>query len=52
VDLALRIPSLSPTGVAKHESPLLDAPDAIGLRGTLYFYRDRVRIIAERCHAA
>jgi transposase len=49
-DLALRIPvSVSPTGVVMHEGhPYSMPPDAIGLPGTLYLYRDRVRIIAGR----
>jgi hypothetical protein len=49
-DLALRIPvSVSPTGVVVHDGhPYSMAPDAIGLPGTLYLYRDRVRIIADR----
>lgn len=49
-DLALRIPvSVSPTGVVVHDGhPYSMPPDAIGLPGTLYLYRDRVRIIAGR----
>jgi transposase len=49
-DLALRIPvSVSPTGVVIHDGhPYSMPPDAIGLPGTLYLYRDRVRIIAGR----
>jgi transposase len=49
-DLALRIPvSVSPTGVVMHDGhPYSMPPDAIGLPGTLYLYRDRVRIIAGR----
>jgi transposase len=49
-DLALRIPvSVSPTAVVVHDGhPYSMAPDAIGLPGTLYLYRDRVRIIAGR----
>jgi hypothetical protein len=49
-DLALRIPvSVTPTGVVMHEGhPYSMPPDAIGLPGTLYLYRDRVRIIAGR----
>ncbi|HEX2342299.1 MAG TPA: IS21 family transposase [Vicinamibacterales bacterium] len=52
-DLALRIPvSVSPTGVVMHEGhPYSMPPDAIGLPGTLYLYRDRVRIIAGRFSA-
>ncbi|HEX5476183.1 MAG TPA: IS21 family transposase [Vicinamibacterales bacterium] len=52
-DLALRIPvSVSPTGVVVHDGhPYSMPPDAIGLPGTLYLYRDRVRIIAGRFSA-
>jgi transposase len=52
-DLALRIPvSVRPTGVVIHEGhPYSMPPDAIGLPGTLYLYRDRVRIIAGRFQA-
>jgi hypothetical protein len=52
-ELALRIPvSVSPTGVVMHEGhPYSMPPDAIGLPGTLYLYRDRVRIIAGRFSA-
>jgi transposase len=44
-DLALRIPvSVSPMGVVMHDGhPYSMPPDAIGLPGTLYLYRDRVR---------
>jgi hypothetical protein len=49
-DLALRIPiSVSPMGVVVHDGhPYSMPPDAIGLPGTLYLYRDRVRIVAGR----
>jgi hypothetical protein len=49
-DLALRIPvSVTPTGVVMHDGhPYSMPPDAIGLPGTLYLHRDRVRIIAGR----
>jgi hypothetical protein len=49
-DLALRIPvSVGPTGVVMHGGhPYSMPPDAIGLPGTLYLYRDRVRITAGR----
>jgi hypothetical protein len=52
-DLALRIPvSVTPTGVVMHDGhPYSMPPDAIGLPGTLYLYRDRVRIIAGRFSA-
>lgn len=51
--LALRLPvSVSPTGVVVHDGhPYSMPPDAIGLPGTLYLYRDRVRIIAGRFSA-
>ena len=51
--LALRLPvSVSPTGVVMHDGhPYSMPPDAIGLPGTLYLYRDRVRIIAGRFSA-
>jgi transposase len=49
-DLALRLPvSVTPTGVVIHDGHPYSMPaDAIGLPGTLYLYRDRVRIIAGR----
>lgn len=49
-DLALRFPvSVTPTGVVMHNGHPYSMPsDAIGLPGTLYLYRDRVRIIAGR----
>lgn len=52
-DLALRMPvSVTPTGVVMHEGhPYSMPPDAIGLPGTLYLYRDRVRIVAGRFSA-
>ena len=52
-DLALRIPvSVSPMGVVMHDGhPYSMPPDTIGLPGTLYLYRDRVRIVAGRFSA-
>jgi transposase len=52
-ELALRMPvSVSPVGVVLHEGhPYSMPPDAIGLPGTLYLYRDRVRIVAGRFQA-
>jgi transposase len=49
-DLALRIPvRVNPTGVVLHDGhPYSMPPDAIGLPGTLYLYRDHVRIVAGR----
>ena len=41
--------SVGPTGVVMHDGhPYSMPPDAIGLPGTLYLYRDRVRISAGR----
>lgn len=52
-NLALRIPiSVGPTGYVVHDShPYSMHPDALGLPGTLYLYRDRVRIVAGRFQA-
>ena len=52
-DLALRIPiGVSPMGVVIHDGhPYSMPPDAIGLPGTLYLYRTRVRIVAGRFSA-
>ena len=49
-DLALRIPiSVGPTAYVLHDTHRYGMhPDAIGLPGTLYLYRDRVRIVAGR----
>ena len=49
-DLVLRIPvSVGPTAVVLHEGhPYSMPPEAIGLPGTLYLHRDRVRIVAGR----
>lgn len=49
-DLALRIPIVvGPTGMVLHDTHLYSmAPDAIGIAGTLFLYRDRVRIVAGR----
>jgi transposase len=48
--LALRIPVVvGPTGEVVHDTHVYSMPpDAIGLSGTLYLYRDRVRIAAGR----
>jgi transposase len=48
--LALRIPIwVGPTGMVLHDTHLYSMPpDAIGIAGTLFLYRDRVRIIAGR----
>ena len=47
---ALRIPvQVGPTGFVVHDTnPYSMPPDACGLTGTLYLYRDRVRIVAGR----
>jgi len=49
-DLALRIPvTVGPTGYVLHDTQRYGMdPDAVGLPGTLYLYRDRVRIVAGR----
>jgi transposase len=49
-ELALRLPiSVSPTATVLHDTHLYDMPpQACGLPGTLYLYRDRVRIVAGR----
>lgn len=53
-ELALRVPIyVGPTGYVLHEThPYSMPPDALGLPGTLYLYRDRVRIIAGRYEAS
>ena len=44
--------SVNPTGVVIHDGhPYSMPPDAIGLPGTLYLYRDHLRIIAGRYRA-
>ncbi|MBI3390969.1 MAG: IS21 family transposase [Deltaproteobacteria bacterium] len=52
-DLALRIPiSVGPTADVLHNGhPYSMPPEAAGLPGTLYLYRDRVRIVAGRFEA-
>jgi transposase len=52
-ELALRIPvHVGPTGYVVHDThPYSMDPDALGLPGTLYLYRDRVRIVAGRFEA-
>jgi transposase len=49
-DLALRVPIVvGPTAEVIHDThPYSMVPDAIGIAGTLYLYRDRVRIVAGR----
>jgi hypothetical protein len=52
-DLALRIPiTVGPTGMVSHglHNYSMD-PDSLGIPGTLYLYRDRVRIVAGRYEA-
>ena len=52
-DLALRVPVyVGPTGTVVHDThPYSMPPEAIGMAGTLYLYRDRVRIVAGRFEA-
>jgi hypothetical protein len=49
-DLALRVPVyVGPTGTVVHDThPYSMPPEAIGIAGTLYLYRDRIRIVAGR----
>jgi len=49
-NLALRIPIyVGPTGTVVHDThPYSMPPEALGISGTLYLYRDRVRIVAAR----
>jgi hypothetical protein len=51
--LALRVPVVvGPTGAVLHDThPYSMPPDAIGIAGTLFLYRDRVRIVAGRFEA-
>jgi transposase len=53
-ELALRFPVVvGPTGVVIHEGRTYSMPaEAIGIAGTLYLYRDQVRIVAGRFEAA
>lgn len=52
-DLALRIPiTVGPTGMVLHDTHTYSMPpDSLGIPGTLYLYRDRVRIVAGRYEA-
>lgn len=49
-ELALRFPVMvGPTGIVSHEGRTYSMPpEAIGIPGTLYLYRERVRILAGR----
>jgi transposase len=49
-DLALRVPIVvGPTAEVMHDThPYSMPPEAIGIPGTLYLYRDRVRLVAGR----
>jgi transposase len=49
-DLAIRVPVyVGPTGTVVHDThPYSMPPEAIGISGTLYLHRDRVRIVAGR----
>jgi hypothetical protein len=53
VDLALREPIVvGPTGRVFHDGHQYSmSPEAIGIAGTLFLYRGRVRIVAGRCQA-
>jgi len=53
-ELALRFPVMvGPTGMVVHEGRSYSMPpEAIGIAGTLYLYRDRVRIVASRHEAS
>jgi hypothetical protein len=52
-ELALRLPIMvGPTGAVRHEGHGYSMPpQAIGIAGTLYLYRERVRIVAGRFEA-
>lgn len=52
-ELALRLPIMvGPTGVVIHEGHSYSMPpQAIGIAGTLYLYRERVRLVAGRFEA-
>lgn len=52
-DLALRIPTtIGPTGVVVHDTHEYSMPpESMGIPGTLYLYRDHVRIVAGRYEA-
>jgi transposase len=52
-DLALRVPVVvGPTGYVVHEGRDYSMPpDAIGIAGTLYLYRDKIRIVVGRFEA-
>ncbi len=52
-ELALRFPVyVGPTATVVHDTHAYSMPpEAIGIAGTLFLYRDRVRIVAGRCEA-
>lgn len=52
-DLALRIPvTVGPTGMVIHDGNEYSmSPDSLGIPGTLFLYRDRVRVVAGRYQA-
>ncbi len=52
-DLALRLPvTVGPTGMVLHDTHQYSMPpDSLGIPGTLYLYRERVRIVAGRFEA-
>ncbi len=52
-ELALRIPiTVGPTGMVLHDTHTYSMPpESLGIPGTLYLYRDRVRVVAGRYEA-
>lgn len=52
-ELALRLPTLvGPTGYVLHDTHLYSMPpEAIGIAGTLYLYKDKVRLVCGRFEA-
>jgi len=52
-DLALRMPvTVGPTGMVVHDGHEYSmSPDSLGIPGTLFLYRDRVRVVAGRYEA-
>jgi transposase len=52
-ELALRIPiTVGPTGMVLHDTHTYSMPpDSLGIPGTLYLYREKVRIVAGRYEA-
>jgi transposase len=52
-EMALRVPiTVGPTGMVLHDTHTYSMPpESLGIPGTLYLYRDRVRIVAGRYEA-